>query len=149
MHHWAHLTLRRVRRMVVPVESSAHDRDTRCGMSDQQLPRVLQIKKYPNRRFYDATRGRHVTLQDVHTLVRQGHDVVVTDSRSGVEITNCILLQLILGREEDKVDLLPTSLLTAVLRNEREVVRDMLRQPFLPEVEEVSAAPLSCAASAG
>ncbi|HNQ23763.1 MAG TPA: polyhydroxyalkanoate synthesis regulator DNA-binding domain-containing protein [Phycisphaerae bacterium] len=118
-------------------------------MSDQQLPQVLQIKKYPNRRFYDATRSRHVTLQDVHNLVRQGQDVVVTDSRSGTDITNLILLQLILDREEGKVDLLPTSLLTAVLRNEREVLRTLLRQPLFPDVEEVAAAPLSCAAAAG
>ena len=30
--------------------------------------KTLEIRKYPNRRFYDATRSRHVTLEDIRDL---------------------------------------------------------------------------------
>jgi polyhydroxyalkanoate synthesis repressor PhaR len=77
---------------------------------------TLSIKKYPNRRYYDATRSRHVTLQQVHELVREGHDVTIMDSRSGTDITNAVLAQLILDKESGRVLLFPTDLLHAVIR---------------------------------
>ena len=46
----------------------------------------LDIRKYPNRRYYDATRSRHLTLPEIRNLIRDGYDVTVTDSRSGADI---------------------------------------------------------------
>ncbi len=51
----------------------------------------LEIKKYPNRRFYDVTRSRHVTLNDLHELVQAGNEIVVTDTATGADITNIVL----------------------------------------------------------
>ena len=56
--------------------------------------RIL-IKKYENRRLYDATNSRYVNLDEVAQLVKQGHDVQVVDAASGEDITRMVLTQII------------------------------------------------------
>ena len=73
---------------------------------------VLQIKKYPNRRYYDATRSCHVTLQEVYDLVRDGQDVCVTDSRTGEDITNLNLMQDMLEKDQPKLDVFPSRVIS-------------------------------------
>ena len=53
------------------------------------------IKKYENRRLYDATSSRYVNLEEVAQLVQQGYDVQVVDAASGEDITRLILTQII------------------------------------------------------
>jgi polyhydroxyalkanoate synthesis repressor PhaR len=53
------------------------------------------IKKYENRRLYDATNSRYVNLEEVAQLVQQGYDVRVVDATSGEDITRMILTQII------------------------------------------------------
>lgn len=59
-------------------------------------PRQLEIRKYPNRRYYDVTRSQHLTLEDIRSLVRENYDIRVTDSKSGSDITAKVLAQIIL-----------------------------------------------------
>jgi len=56
--------------------------------------RIL-IKKYENRRLYDATNSRYINLEEVAQLVQQGFDVQVVDATSGEDITRFILTQII------------------------------------------------------
>lgn len=93
---------------------------------------VVQIKKYPNRRYYDATNSRHITLQEVHDMVMSGRDVCVTDSRTGDDITNLVLTQILLERDEPKLDLFPSSILHLVVRSNRQVLRTWLERSFGP-----------------
>lgn len=93
---------------------------------------VIQIKKYPNRRYYDATRSRHVTLQEVYDLVVQGHDVCVTDSRTGEDITNLILLQVMLEKDQPKLDVFPSSILHLMIRSNRQALHSIFEAYFGP-----------------
>lgn len=92
----------------------------------------LHIKKYPNRRFYDATRSRHVTLNEVYDAVVAGHDVVVTDSRTEEDITNVILLQIMLERELPKLSVFPSSVLHLMIRSNPQVLRESFERFFGP-----------------
>jgi polyhydroxyalkanoate synthesis repressor PhaR len=56
---------------------------------------TVLIKKYENRRLYDATNSRYVNLEEVAQLVQQGYDVQVVDAASGEDITRLILTQII------------------------------------------------------
>ena len=56
---------------------------------------TVLIKKYENRRLYDATNSRYVNLEEVAQLVQQGYDVQVIDAASGEDITRLILTQII------------------------------------------------------
>ncbi len=99
---------------------------------------VVQIKKYPNRRYYDATHSRHVTLQEVHDAIVAGHDVSVTDSRTGDDITNLVLTQILLERDEPKLDLFPSSILHFMIRSNRQVLRSWMERSLGPFLEVIS-----------
>ena len=55
----------------------------------------ILIKKYENRRLYDATNSRYVNLEEVAGFVQRGYDVRVVDVASGEDITRVILTQII------------------------------------------------------
>jgi polyhydroxyalkanoate synthesis repressor PhaR len=57
------------------------------------------IKKYANRRLYDATSSRHVTLDDLRRLIVQGEKLQVIDDKTGEDITRSVLLQIISEQE--------------------------------------------------
>jgi polyhydroxyalkanoate synthesis repressor PhaR len=59
------------------------------------MAQTVVIKKYENRRLYDATNSRYVNLDEVAQLVQQGCDVQVVDAASGEDITRLILIQII------------------------------------------------------
>lgn len=55
----------------------------------------ILVKKYENRRLYDATNSRYVNLDEVAEMLRRGNDVRVVDAGSGEDITRLILTQII------------------------------------------------------
>lgn len=57
--------------------------------------KTILIKKYENRRLYDATNSRYINLEEVAQFVQQGYDVRVVDAASGEDITRVILTQII------------------------------------------------------
>jgi polyhydroxyalkanoate synthesis repressor PhaR len=95
-------------------------------------PTELQIRKYPNRRFYDATRSRHVTMADLYDLVAAGRRLHVIDSATGADITNVVLMQMILERDADKLAVFPPEILHQVIRTRQQflgaVFEDFFRQ---------------------
>jgi polyhydroxyalkanoate synthesis repressor PhaR len=99
-------------------------------MTDPAAIRRYEIKKYPNRRFYDVSRSRHVTLSDLHELVRIGNEIFVTDSATGNDITNVVLAQIILEHDPPKLDLFPASLLHQAIQANEQMVRKFIDQYF-------------------
>ncbi|SFB99236.1 polyhydroxyalkanoate synthesis repressor PhaR [Marinospirillum celere] len=57
------------------------------------------IRKYANRRLYDTSESRYVTLEDIRQLIVDREDFRVEDSRSGEDLTRNILLQIITEQE--------------------------------------------------
>ncbi|MFP5235047.1 MAG: polyhydroxyalkanoate synthesis regulator DNA-binding domain-containing protein [Acidobacteriota bacterium] len=57
--------------------------------------KTILIKKYENRRLYDATNSRYVNLDEVAQFVRLGYDVRAVDVATGEDITRLILTQII------------------------------------------------------
>jgi polyhydroxyalkanoate synthesis repressor PhaR len=97
-------------------------------MGESAGPRVLNIKKYPNRRYYDATRSRHVTFEEIYGLVRDGYDVQITDSKSGDDITAKVLAQLIIELDPLKLGVFPVPLLHGLLRATPQAMTDYARR---------------------
>jgi polyhydroxyalkanoate synthesis repressor PhaR len=90
----------------------------------------LEIKKYPNRRYYDATHSRHLTLDEIRTLVQQGYDLHVVDARTSADITAQVLTQIILELDTPKVDSLPVPLLVRLIRVNDQLVKDFIEKYF-------------------
>lgn len=73
------------------------------------------LKKYGNRRLYDTSASRYVTLTEVEDMVQRGTDVQVLDAKTGDDLTKEILVQIILDTENAR-EVLPTSFLKQVVR---------------------------------
>jgi polyhydroxyalkanoate synthesis repressor PhaR len=80
-------------------------------MSEQRL-----IKKYANRRLYDASQSRHITLDDIRGLIVKGEKIRVVEDKSGQDITRHILLQVIAEQEQFGRPILSTKVLEAIIR---------------------------------
>jgi polyhydroxyalkanoate synthesis repressor PhaR len=74
------------------------------------------IKKYANRRLYDASQSRHVTLEDIREFIMRGEKITVVEDKSGEDITRLILLQVIAEQEQFGKPILSTQLLEAIIR---------------------------------
>src|ERR1044071_7506400 len=80
-------------------------------MSEERL-----IKKYANRRLYDASQSRHITLDDIRNLVVAGLRVKVVEDKTHEDITRLILLQVIADQEQFGRPILSTALLESLIR---------------------------------
>ena len=74
------------------------------------------IKKYANRRLYDASISKHVTLEDIRDLIVKGEKIRVVEDKTGEDITRLILLQVIAEQEQFGKPILTTQLLESIIR---------------------------------
>jgi polyhydroxyalkanoate synthesis repressor PhaR len=96
----------------------------------ESASRKLDIKKYPNRRYYDATHSRHLTLDEIRSLIQEGYDIRVTDAKTGDDITAQLLTQIILELETTKLASFPVPLLLRVIRMNDQLVKDFIEKYF-------------------
>jgi len=89
----------------------------------------IQIRRYPNRRFYARSSKKYVTIGELEEMVRQGHTIEVRDSQSGEDLTRTVLAQIILERQPEKVALFPTPMLHFIVRS-NEMMSQFLRGYF-------------------
>jgi polyhydroxyalkanoate synthesis repressor PhaR len=90
----------------------------------------IELRKYPNRRYYDVTRSRHVTLEEIYSLIRSGRNVHVTDSKTGDDLTAKVLAQIILEHDPPKLGIFPVELLHQLIRTNEPIVRDFVDKYF-------------------
>ncbi len=73
------------------------------------------IKKYGNRRLYATDESRYITMEELAEKIRGGKDVRMVDVKSGDDLTQATLTQIIVeGRGAAR--LLPVPLLTQLIR---------------------------------
>src|SRR3954454_5444820 len=88
---------------------------------------TVRIVRYPNRRFYDRSQGRYVTLPEIAAMVRDGKAVSVRDSKTDEDLTSTVLMQIILEHHPERMGLLPVPVLHLMLRTNG-VVLGLLRE---------------------
>jgi polyhydroxyalkanoate synthesis repressor PhaR len=76
---------------------------------------VITIKKYANRRLYNTATSSYVTLDHLAEMVKEGSDFVVTDAKTGEDITRSVLTQIIVEQEAKGQNLLPIKFLRQVI----------------------------------
>ena len=86
---------------------------------------MLVVKKYSNRRLYDTRKSGYITLEELADSVRAGEDVQVVDAKSGIDLTQATLAQIILD-SRGAAKLLPVSLLTQLIRMGDEALAEFL-----------------------
>lgn len=76
---------------------------------------MVVVKKYSNRRLYDTDESRYITLDELATKIERGTDVRVVDAKSGQDLTQLTLAQ-ILFESRGGAQLLPVPLLVQLIR---------------------------------
>ncbi len=80
------------------------------------MPQERLIRKYSNRRLYDTTGSRHVTLDDLRQLIVAGEKIRVIDDKSNEDLTRSVLLQIISEQEQFGSPVLGAELLEMIIR---------------------------------
>ena len=61
---------------------------------------VRTIKRYSNRKLYDTTDSRYVTLQQIAGLIRNGDEIRVIDKTTQQDLTAATMAQIIFEEEK-------------------------------------------------
>lgn len=83
---------------------------------------ITTIKKYSNRRLYDTDESRYITLDELTERIKKGVDVRVIDAKSGEDLTQATLVQIVL--ETKAARLLPVPLLARLIRMQDDALGD-------------------------
>jgi polyhydroxyalkanoate synthesis repressor PhaR len=76
---------------------------------------TVLIKKYGNRRLYDTSDSRYVTLDELAAKIRSGVDLRIVDAQNGEDLTQATLTQIVL-ETGNAAKFLPVQLLTQMIR---------------------------------
>lgn len=90
----------------------------------------ILIKKYANRRLYNTSNSKYVTLSDMIGIVCEGHDIKVIDAKTKEDVTAFTLTQIILEQAKSKNILLPVPLLHLIIRNGENMMPRYLEDHF-------------------
>jgi polyhydroxyalkanoate synthesis repressor PhaR len=93
------------------------------------------IKKYANRRLYDASISKHVTLADIRQLIVEGEKIRVVEDKTNEDITRLILLQVIAEQEQFGKPILSTPLLESIIRFYGAPMQDFMTRYLETSVE--------------
>ncbi len=77
----------------------------------------LLIKRYASRRLYNTETSDYVTLEDIAGFVRAGRDVQIVDLKTGDDLTRQYLLQIVAEHDSKGDSVLPTNVLTDLVRS--------------------------------
>tara|TARA_A100001037_G_scaffold125685_1_gene113928 strand:+ start:1057 stop:1701 length:645 start_codon:yes stop_codon:yes gene_type:complete len=86
------------------------------AMADSDKNDPITIKKYANRRLYNTSTSKYVTLDDLAQMVKAGTEFQVVDAKSGDNITRSVLTQIIFEEENKGQNLLPISFLRQLIQ---------------------------------
>jgi polyhydroxyalkanoate synthesis repressor PhaR len=86
------------------------------GVDSYPMSAERLIKKYANRRLYDASQSRHITLDDIRELIVKGEKIKVVEDKTGKDLTRHILLQVIAEQEQFGRPVLSTTVLESIIR---------------------------------
>jgi polyhydroxyalkanoate synthesis repressor PhaR len=83
----------------------------------------MLVKKYGNRRLYDTEASRYITLEELSARIQEGVDVMVVDAKTGLDLTQATLAQIIL-ESRGAAKLLPVPLLKQLVRMEDDALAE-------------------------
>ena len=82
----------------------------------KEAPPARAIRRYGNRMLSDPEARRYVTLEDVARIVAQGQDVEVVDQKTGEDLTNLTLAQVLLEGIKQGASRIPRQVLIRLIR---------------------------------
>ncbi len=77
------------------------------------------VKKYANRKLYDTTEKRYLTMDQLSGLIKNGEEVSIIDNETGDDLTASIVSQLLAREKSDVDEAVPSNVLMQMLRKGR------------------------------
>jgi polyhydroxyalkanoate synthesis repressor PhaR len=102
------------------------------------MPRL--VKRYGNRKLYDTSESRYVTLEEIARWVRAGEEVRILENDTGEDLTAITFAQIILEEERRKSGLLSLPVLREIIRHGESALKG-LAQTVDRGVEAIRSAP--------
>jgi polyhydroxyalkanoate synthesis repressor PhaR len=96
-------------------------------MSQTTTPLRL-IKRYGNRKLYDTSESRYITLDEIARLVRSNNDVKVIDNENGDDLTAITFAQIILEEEKRRSSLISLGLLRELVQHGEDTLAQLKTQ---------------------
>lgn len=88
------------------------------------------IKKYPNRRLYDTFTKCYITLAEVKQLVLSNIEIQVVDVKTNEDLTNQVLLQIIMDEENRQIPFFTRNILQNIIRIYGHSTQELMQQYF-------------------
>jgi polyhydroxyalkanoate synthesis repressor PhaR len=86
---------------------------------------MILVKKYGNRRLYDTSDSRYITLEELAEKIRAGAEARIVDAKTGEDLTQATLTQIIMESRR-AARLLPVPFLTQLIRMREDALAEFL-----------------------
>lgn len=86
--------------------------------------RMRHIKRYANRKLYDTTDKKYITLGQIADLIKAGEEVVIVDNTTGKDITAATITQLLARDDQAETGEGAANVLIQMIRKGPETVLD-------------------------
>ena len=70
--------------------------------NNQDSKKIITIKRYSNRKLYDMSRSKYITLAELGELVRRGENIEVIDNDTKADLTEMTLTQVLMTQQKQK-----------------------------------------------
>ena len=70
--------------------------------ASDSLDEPILIKRYANRKLYNTSTSRYITLKGIAELIDEGREIRVVDNESGEDITSVTLSQILVDTERSQ-----------------------------------------------
>ncbi len=87
-----------------------------------------KIKRYANRKLYDTTDKKYITLTQLTVMIKEGIEIYVFDNKTGEDITASVLAKMIAHGEKEAHDNLSASTLMRFIRKGGDTVADYAKK---------------------
>ena len=87
-----------------------------------------KIKRYANRKLYDTTDKKYITLTQLTAMIKEGEEISVVDNQTGEDITASVLAKMIAHGEKGAGDNLSASALMRLIRKGGDTVADYAKK---------------------
>ncbi len=88
------------------------------------------IKKYENRRLYNVNEKKYISLEDVRSIICEGHTIKVTEKKTGKDITKQVLFQVLMDMSPEKLNAFPLMFLHFLIKSDAPMLSDYFENFF-------------------
>ena len=87
-----------------------------------------RIKKYVNRKMYDTTDKRYISMEQVARLIKSGEEVSIVDNKTGEDLTAAIVSRLIGQEKKEKGSVVSPQIMMQLLRKGGDTLTDYAKK---------------------